>query len=368
MFGRRFFSTARVLRHDNPLGLPRSGTPPSFPRRRGLPEKRKIRDVKKVIAVSSAKGGVGKSTIAGLYTQIHEESNTRNTILVNLALSFARRGIRTGILDTDIFGPSIPTLLNLSGEPRLDESKPPSFPSPSLNIILLPLTYSTLTKDNCLLPLTNYGLKSMSMGYLLPQAAASIPDSPLPMDTTPISWRGLMVTKAMHQLLHSVSWGPLDVLVVDLPPGTGDVQLTINQEVIVDGAVIVTTPQDIALRDAVRGFGMFQRMDVPVLGMVRNMAFFACPQCGHKTKIFSHGDHHHKHDSHGQENDWGVVAECKRLGVEFLGDIPLDARVCEDADRGMPTVVAEESNKRSVRREAFLDVAQKVARKVGLQW
>ncbi|THC93644.1 hypothetical protein EYZ11_006894 [Aspergillus tanneri] len=326
MFGRRFFSTARVLRHDNPLGLPRSGTPPSFPRRRGLPEKRKIRDVKKVIAVSSAKGGVGKSTIA-----------------VNLALSFARRGIRTGILDTDIFGPSIPTLLNLSGEPRLDE-------------------------NNCLLPLTNYGLKSMSMGYLLPQAAASIPDSPLPMDTTPISWRGLMVTKAMHQLLHSVSWGPLDVLVVDLPPGTGDVQLTINQEVIVDGAVIVTTPQDIALRDAVRGFGMFQRMDVPVLGMVRNMAFFACPQCGHKTKIFSHGDHHHKHDSHGQENDWGVVAECKRLGVEFLGDIPLDARVCEDADRGMPTVVAEESNKRSVRREAFLDVAQKVARKVGLQW
>ncbi|KAE8368611.1 P-loop containing nucleoside triphosphate hydrolase protein [Aspergillus caelatus] len=327
MLRKRFFSTFRTLQHDNPLGLPRSGTPPSFPRRRGLPEKRKIRDVKKIIAVSSAKGGVGKSTIA-----------------VNLALSFARRGIRTGILDTDIFGPSIPTLLNLSGEPRLDE-------------------------NNCLLPLTNYGLKSMSMGYLLPQPTPSPEDpSTIPMDTTPISWRGLMVTKAMHQLLHSVSWGPLDVLFLDLPPGTGDVQLTIGQEIIVDGAVIVSTPQDIALRDAVRGYGMFQKMDIPVLGMVRNMAFFACPQCGHQTKIFSHGD---KIDGSGhshQAEDWGVVAECKRLGVEFLGDIPLDARVCEDADRGMPTVVAEESQDRSVRRKAFLDVAEKVAGKVGIEW
>ncbi|KAL4920840.1 iron-sulfur protein IND1 [Aspergillus aurantiobrunneus] len=325
MITRRLFSTFRCLQHENPLGLPRSGTPPSFPRRRGLPEKRKIRDVKKVIAVSSAKGGVGKSTIA-----------------VNLALSFARRGIRTGILDTDIFGPSIPTLLDLSGEPRLDEK-------------------------NCLIPLTNYGLKSMSMGYLLPPPANQPPsESPSrqPMDPTPISWRGLMVTKAMHQLLHSVSWGPLDVLFLDLPPGTGDVQLTVNQEIVLDGAVIVTTPQDIALRDAVRGFGMFQRMDVPVLGMVRNMAFFACPECGTKTRIFSHG-HSHGHD--GGEGDWGVLAECKRLGVEFLGDIPLDARVCEDADRGMPTVVAEEG-KGSVRREAFMDVAEKVARKVGVEW
>lgn len=203
----------------------------------------------------------------------------------------------------------------------------------------------------------------MSMGYLLPQTQPDNATDEVPMDTTPISWRGLMVTKAMHQLLHSVSWGPLDVLVLDLPPGTGDVQLTINQEVIIDGAVIVTTPQDIALRDAVRGFGMFQRMDVPVLGMVRNMAYFACPNCGHHTHIFSHGDGAHLHSE-----DRGVVAECKRLGVDFLGDIPLDAQVCEDADRGMPTVVAEENAASSARRQAFLTVAEQVARKIGLDW
>ncbi|KAJ5933256.1 hypothetical protein N7516_007745 [Penicillium verrucosum] len=285
--GTRLFSTCRALQHDNPLGLPRSGTPPTFRSRRGLPEKRKIRDVKKVVAVSSAKGGVGKSTIA-----------------VNLALSFARRGIKTGILDTDIFGPSIPTLLNLSGEPRLDE-------------------------NNCLVPLTNYGLKSIHA------------------PTPPLSIMGSTGRPNPRPT-----------------PGTGDVQLTINQEVIIDGAVIVSTPQDIALRDAVRGIGMFQRMDVPVLGMVRNMAYFACPQCGTQTRIFSRGDSHHH--AHGENH--GVVAECKRLGVDFLGDIPLDARVCEDADRGMPTVVAEESVERSARRDAFLGVAEQVARKIGLDW
>lgn len=179
------------------------------------------------------------------------------------------------------------------------------------------------------------------------------------------------MTKAMNQLLHSVSWGPLDVLILDLPPGTGDVQLTINQEVVVDGAVIVSTPQDIALRDAVRGFGMFEKMNVPVLGMVRNMAFFACPHCGKETKIFSHsqdgvagGAHEHGRDDTGT----GVVAACRRLGIDFLGDIPLDARVCEDADRGMPTVVAEEGNDASARRNAFLQVSKTIAEKVGLEW
>lgn len=191
------------------------------------------------------------------------------------------------------------------------------------------------------------------------------------MDPTPISWRGLMVTKAMHQLLHSVSWGPLDILILDLPPGTGDVQLTITQEIILDGAVIVSTPQDVALRDAVRGVGLFQRTNVPVLGMVRNMAFFACPHCGTQTRIFSRGEHlpHNHYDGHdGEDENWGVLAECARLGIDFLGDIPLDARVCEDADRGVPTVVAEEGDERSARRNAFLQIAEKVARKVGVEW
>lgn len=221
----------------------------------------------------------------------------------------------------------------------------------------------------------------MSMGYLLPPPPADAkhltddPTSPL-MDTTPISWRGLMVTKAMHQLLHSVSWGPLDILILDLPPGTGDVQLTIGQEIILDGAVIVSTPQDIALRDAVRGFGLFEKLHVPVLGMVRNMAYFACPHCGKETKIFSRkgsqpsedsleAGHAHSSESH---NGGGVVSACKRLGIDFLGDIPLDARVCEDADRGIPTVVAEEGDERSTRRNAFMNVAEQIVRKVGLEW
>lgn len=283
-------------------------------------------------------------------------TNLASSMSVNLALAFARRGVRAGILDTDIYGPSIPSLLNLSGEPRLDESMDLS----GVGIVRL----MAVAPDNCLVPLTNYGLKSMSMGYLLSQMQPkpSDPSQNIPMDPTPISWRGLMVTKAMQQLLHSVSWGPLDVLFLDLPPGTGDVQLTVNQEIVVDGAVVVTTPQDIALRDAVRGFGLFTRMDIPVLGLVRNMAFFACPQCGHQTKIFSHGEHEQ------DAADWGAVAECKRLGVDFLGDIPLDARVCEDADRGMPTMVAEGSDERSPRRQAFLDVAERIAKKAGLEW
>ncbi|KAJ5822406.1 ATPase-like ParA/MinD [Penicillium robsamsonii] len=288
-----------------------------------MPEKRKIRDVKKVVAVSSAKGGVGKSTIA-----------------VNLALSFARRGIKTGILDTDIFGPSIPTLLNLSGEPRLDESEqlPRSFNKlwPEINVNGIPPSTNTSRQHN----------RRTTHGHN-PNIMARTNGNQSHAPTPPLSIMGSTGRPNSRST-----------------PGTGDVQLTINQEVIIDGAVIVSTPQDIALRDAVRGIGMFQRMEVPVLGMVRNMAYFACPQCGTQTRIFSHGDSHHH--AHGENH--GVVAECKRLGVDFLGDIPLDARVCEDADRGMPTVVAEESDERSARREAFLGVAEQVARKIGLDW
>ncbi|KAJ9640521.1 hypothetical protein H2199_006060 [Coniosporium tulheliwenetii] len=273
---------------------------------RGLPQQRSIKDVKKVIAVSSAKGGVGKSTIA-----------------VNLALSFARSGLRSGILDTDIFGPSIPTLLNLSGEPRLSSSQS------------VAKQYIEVDRDNQLVPLSNYGVKSMSMGYLVSEDA-------------PVVWRGLMVMKALQQLLHEVEWGGLDILVLDLPPGTGDVQLTITQQVKLDGAVVVSTPQDIALKDAVKGVNMFRKVNVPLLGMVQNMSTFQCPHCQQMTDIF------------GRE---GVARKCEEMGIRLLGDVPLHASICSDADRGKPTVVAEPG---SARAKAFEGIADAVKGIIGM--
>ena len=266
----------------------------------------------KIVAVSSAKGGVGKSTIA-----------------VNLALSFSRHGLRTGILDTDIFGPSIPTLLNLA------DAKEPE-----------------LSEKNQLLPISNYGLQSMSMGYLLPSEQA------------PVAWRGLMVMKALQQLLHEVEWGsgpgsPLDALILDMPPGTGDIQLSIGQQLEVDGAVIVSTPQDVALKDAVKGVKMFEKMGIRVLGMVENMSVFICPNCKHATSIFSHSDGDSSH---------GVLAKTKELGVDHLGDIPLDRSICTDADRGMPTVVAEEASGKAINTVYYDTIAKKVANKIGLVW
>lgn len=191
--------------------------------------------------------------------------------------------------------------------------------------------------DKQLIPLSNYGIKSMSMGYLIGES-------------TPVVWRGLMVMKALQQLLHEVDWGGLDILVLDLPPGTGDTQLTITQQVKLDGAVIVSTPQDIALKDAVKGIAMFQneRVGVNVLGMVQNMSVFVCPKCGECTHVF------------GKE---GVERACKKHGIELLGDIPLDAQICDDADRGKPTVVAEPD---SARGKAFLAIAERVGEKIGL--
>ncbi|RVD86445.1 uncharacterized protein DFL_004720 [Arthrobotrys flagrans] len=285
---RRAFHTARQLWHENPLGLPRSGAPPQIPRmQRGLPQKQKIKNVNKVIAVSSAKGGVGKSTVA-----------------VNLALGLSSLGRRTGILDTDIFGPSIPRLLNLSGEPRLSEK-------------------------NQLIPLSNYGLQSMSMGYLVDPENAVV-------------WRGLMVMKALQQLLHEVEWSELDVLVLDLPPGTGDTQLTITQQVELDGAVIISTPQDIALIDAIKGIDMYSKVKVPILGMVQNMSIFTCPNCSHSTHIF------------GQD---GVNRECQKRGIELLGNIPLHPSICQDADAGRPSVIKDLSGETA---KAFLEIAGKV--------
>lgn len=253
--------------------------------------------MKKTIAVSSAKGGVGKSTIAA-----------------NLALAFVSLGHRAGILDTDIFGPSIPTLFDLSGEPRL-------------------------SSNNQLLPLSNYGVKSMSMGYLVGEEA-------------PVVWRGLMVMKALQQLLHEVDWsggsGGLDVLVLDLPPGTGDTQLTITQQIELDGAVIASTPQDIALKDAIKGTAMFQKVGVEVLGMVQNMSVFKCPGCGLDTHVFG---------------SQGVARRCSEQGIELLGDIPLDEKICEDADKGKPTVVAEPE---SARAKAYKSIAARIAEKISL--
>ncbi|PPJ53351.1 hypothetical protein CBER1_00955 [Cercospora berteroae] len=256
--------------------------------KRGLPEKRPIPNVRKVIAVSSAKGGVGKSTIS-----------------VNLALAMAQQGLRTGVLDTDIYGPSIPTLLNLEGyEPELDA-------------------------NNRLVPLTAYGVKAMSMGFLIPQ-------------NSPVAWRGLMLQKAMTQLLFEVSWQSLDVLVIDLPPGTGDVQLTLTQSVELAGAAIVSTPQDLALRDAVRGIAMFEKVNVPILGMIQNMSTFTCTNCGHNHDIF------------GLD---GAKKKCHESGINFLGDIPLHPDICASADSGKPTMAA---NPDSPQAQAFTNIAKAI--------
>ncbi|CAN6674352.1 hypothetical protein TRVA0_052S00298 [Trichomonascus vanleenenianus] len=289
---KRSFSTIRALNHENPLGLPRSR--PNIPRSRPGQQaitKTPIEGVKKVILVSSAKGGVGKSTVA-----------------VNLALSLFNQGLSTGILDVDIFGPSIPKLLNLSGEPGL-------------------------TKDGLLIPKQNYGLKAMSMGFLVDPDKA-------------IAWRGLLVQKALQQLMFEVAWGGLDVLVLDMPPGTGDVQLTLAQQVKVDGAVLVSTPQDIALIDAVRGIDMFNKLNIPVLGMVQNMSVFVCPNCNHETHIF------------GSD---GAMKEAQKRGIDVIGNIPLNADICTLSDSGKPPAAIP-----GPIADSYGTIAQKVRQKLGL--
>jgi ATP-binding protein involved in chromosome partitioning len=243
------------------------------PAKQSAPD-RGITQIKHIIAVASGKGGVGKSTTA-----------------VNLALGFQENGLRVGVLDADIYGPSMPRLLGIRGKPEL-------------------------IGDNLLAPMRNYGLKVMSIGFLVEEE-------------TPMIWRGPMVMSALTQMLKDVAWGELDVMVVDMPPGTGDAQLTMAQQVPLSGAVIVSTPQDLALIDARKGLNMFKRVNVRVLGIVENMSFFVCPDCGHRFDIFSHG---------------GARHEAERLGVPFLGELPLHMAIRETSDAGRPIVVADPSS------------------------
>src|SRR5262245_16198440 len=246
--------------------------------------------VKAVIAVASGKGGVGKSTVA-----------------VNLALGLQALGLKTGLLDADIYGPSVPRLLAIKEKPRSD--------------------------GKTLKPIERYGLKAMSIGFLVNE-------------DTPMIWRGPMVMSALTQMLGDVEWAPLDVLVVDMPPGTGDAQLTLAQRVPLKGAIIVSTPQDLALIDARKGLAMFKTTAVPVLGIVENMSTFHCPHCGKESHIFGHG---------------GARETAAQLGTDFLGEIPLVPSIRETSDAGTP-IVAKEPNSPEAR--AFLELAERVREKL----
>ena len=249
--------------------------------------KRGVPGIASIIAVASGKGGVGKSTTA-----------------VNIALGLAANGLKVGVLDADIYGPSMPRLLNIHGRPETVDGK-------------------------ILKPMQNYGLKVMSMGFLVDEE-------------TPMIWRGPMVMSALTQMLREVEWGQLDVLVVDMPPGTGDAQLTMAQQVPLAGAVIVSTPQDLALIDARKGLNMFKKVDVPLLGIVENMSYFIAPDTGKRYDIFGHG---------------GARKEAERLGVTFLGEVPLEMGIRESSDAGTPVTVSKPEGAEA---RIYRDIATKV--------
>jgi ATP-binding protein involved in chromosome partitioning len=267
-----------------PTGRPRPGAPPGGP---AAPSPAGIPGVGAIIAVASGKGGVGKSTTA-----------------VNLALALRELGLKVGILDADIYGPSMPKLLAIRERPQT-------------------------IGGNRLRPIERFGMPVMSIGFLIEEE-------------TPMIWRGPMVMSALTQMLREVEWGTLDVMVVDMPPGTGDAQLTMAQQVPLKGAVIVSTPQDLALIDARRGIAMFRRVNVPVLGIVENMSTFVCPQCGTRTDIFGHG---------------GARREAERLGVPFLGEVPLDIAIREKSDSGSPVVATAPDG---VHAKYYRDIAMRV--------
>jgi ATP-binding protein involved in chromosome partitioning len=271
------------------------GPPPDLSSRQSAqapaPVKPGVPGIGQIIAVASGKGGVGKSTTA-----------------INLACGLRALGLKTGILDADIYGPSLPRMAGLSGRPTTADGKK-------------------------MQPLEVSGVKVMSMGFLVEEE-------------TPMIWRGPMVQSALTQMLNDVAWGELDVLVVDMPPGTGDAQLTMAQKVPLAGAVIVSTPQDIALLDARKAINMFRRVDVPILGIVENMSYFCCPNCGHRSEIFAHGG----------------ARECAlRYNVDFLAEIPLDIAIRETSDGGRPIVVSRPGTAQA---EAFMGLAQTVRDKL----
>jgi ATP-binding protein involved in chromosome partitioning len=253
-----------------------------------------IDGIKNILAVASGKGGVGKSTTA-----------------VNLALALSAEGANVGILDADIYGPSQPRMLGVSGKPESLDGK-------------------------SLEPMNSYHLQAMSIGFLIDEE-------------TPMIWRGPMVTQALQQLLNDTNWKDLDYLVVDLPPGTGDIQLTLAQQVPVSGAVIITTPQDIALLDARKGLKMFEKVEVPVLGVIENMSIHICSQCGHEEHIFGEG---------------GGERMSEENNVDFLGALPLDKRIREETDSGKPTVVAEPDSRIS---QIYSEIARRTAAKLSLK-
>jgi ATP-binding protein involved in chromosome partitioning len=268
---------------------PRAAPPQAPPSERRA--RRDVPGIGEIIAVASGKGGVGKSTTA-----------------VNIALGLAANGERVGILDADIYGPSMPRLLGIRGRPQTVDGK-------------------------TLRPMENFGLKVMSMGFLVDEE-------------TPMIWRGPMVISALTQMLREVEWGELDVLVVDMPPGTGDAQLTMAQQVPLAGAIIVSTPQDLALIDARKGLNMFRKVDVPLLGIVENMSYFIAPDTGRRYDIFGHG---------------GARREAERLGVAFLGEVPLVMEIRETSDSGRPVVVSDPDGPQAV---IYRTIARKVRQRL----
>lgn len=256
-------------------------------------EKWQLPAVKKIIGVASGKGGVGKSTTS-----------------VNLALALAHEGKKVALVDADIYGPSIPTMLGYEGQPLLSDDGQ---------------TFN---------PFETYNIKSISIGSLISR-------------DTPIIWRGVKISSALEQLMKQTNWGEIDIMVIDMPPGTGDIQITLSQRVEMDGVVIVSTPQDIALIDAIKGVNMFKKTGTPILGIIENMSYFICPCCGARSDIFGHE---------------GAKQTAEKMGETFLGEIPLDMAIRQNADKGTPIVVSAPNSPYS---KAYLDIAQKIIQRIG---